>query len=461
MREVHSPKFKDYFTYNNKWTSLADFYFYNQTVFNKLSLSVVFIVLNLLLGIFIHACLVIALSCTLMLIYLYQKTKKECHSIIVKRKCLKFARENDEFIVEYSLANTSSFILENFQVTDSFEGSKEQHNIIEFNFSIPAATLVSKKKTYLLDSGMGIKNFGPLVVYISDVLNIFQFKIVDSKVDSIKVYPSIGRIKDMMIRGDKYALHFGLYETQSRGDTTNFIGIRPYRDGDPVNRINWKLSMKSDKKVINEFEKNVNATLALILNMDERTHMGRGSISTWEYAKDISLAIAAKQTSSSNTLQFFSNDTFVAKGSGVEHMNFLEMVISTLELSKSKNHHDFLKRAVLDISNEAKVLYITPAFPGPIMEEALDVLKKYSKVNPNIHVAFIDGTYVLAGIIKGARAATFKGLHLQTQNHLKSYMKELNDCGIECSVVSIDTKLAQHKVILNSLVTTRGEVNDQ
>lgn len=207
-------------------------------------------------------------------------------------------------------------------------------------------------------------------------------------------------------------------------------------------------------------KKNVNASFALILNMDERLHTGRGSVSTWEYAKDISLAIAAKQTSCNNTIEFFSNDTFVAKGSGVEHMNFLEMVICTLELSKSEKDYAFIKRAVLDISSEAKVLYITPAYPGPLMDEALDVLRKYSKVNPNIHVAFIDGTYDLAGTINGAMAATYKGLHIQTQNHLKRNIKELNDCGIECSLITIDSASAYQKVILNSLVTTRGEVND-
>lgn len=457
MREVHSPRFRDYFTYNNKWNSFSDFYFYNQTVFNKFSLSVVFIVLNFILGIFNNACLVIAISCSLLLIYLYLKTKKECQSLIVRRKCPIYARENDILSIEYSLGNTSAFILENFQITDSFDGTKEVISNIEFSETIPAASIVVKKKNYTLNAGMGVKKFGPLVAYVSDPLNIFHFKVVEDKVETIKVYPYIGKIKDMMIRGDKYALHFGLYETQSRGDTTNFIGIRPYRDGDPINRINWKLSMKSDKKVINEFEKNVNATFTLILNMDERIHMGKGIESTWEYAKDISLAILAKQVSSSNTVQFFSNDTFVARGSGVEHMNFLEMVVCTLGLSKAQNGSDFIKKAVLDISHEAKVLYITPAFAGELLEDGLNVLKRYAKINPNIHVAFVDGTLEIADLIKGLRSPAFKGFSNQTQIQLKRSVKELNDCGIECSIITIDKKIMQNKAILNSLNTIRGE----
>lgn len=457
MRKISYPRLRDYFSYNNNWRSFSEFYFFNQSVFNKFSLSVLFIILNLLLGIFIRACLIVSLSTTIFLFYLYLKTKKESQNIIVKRKSAKFARENDLLTVEYTLLNASSFVLENFSVVDDFDGTKENQNIIDFSKSIPVRSINIRKKTYKLNTGMGIKNFSNLVVYIADPLNIFKFMIIEDKVESIKVYPFIGKIKDMLLRGDKYALHFGLYETQSRGDTTNFIGIRPYRDGDPINRINWKLSMKSDKKVINEFEKNVNATFSIILNMDEKFHMGRGVESTWEYSKDICLSIAAKQISSSNTVQLFSNDTYVAAGSGVDHMNYLEMVICTLSLSKNTDSRMFLKKSVIEISNEAKVLYITPAYAGEAFTDTIDVLKNFAKVNPNIHVAFIDGTQEIAETVKGNMGASFKGLYIQTQKQLKKNIIELNDCGIECSIVNICQKIPHEKKILNSLNLVRGQ----
>jgi uncharacterized protein (DUF58 family) len=456
MRIVRAPKIGDYFKYNNKWITLSDFYFYNQSIFNKLSLSLFFILVNLILGIFIHACLVIALSGILFLCYAYFKTKKESECVSIRRKIPLYARENETIVVEYSLANASSFLLENFQVSDVFEGTKEILSEIEFNKTLPVRSINIKKKSYTLNMGMGVKSFGPLVVAISDALNIFTFTVVEDNVESIKVYPHIGKIKDMMLRGDKYALHFGMYETQSRGDTTNFIGIRPYRDGDPTNKINWKLSMKTKKLFINEFEKNVNATFAIILNMDERLHMGRGTESTWEYAKDISLSIAARQISNSNTVQFFSNDTFVAAGSGVEHMNFLEMVICTLALSKNTTGNTYLKRAVLNISSEAKVLFITPAFAGEMMEENLGVLKRFSKTNPNIHVAFIDGTLEIAEAIKGNASVGYKGIYLQTQRQLSNNLKDLKDCGIECSVIKVAAKNPYEKAIFNSLNVIQG-----
>ncbi len=457
MRKISYPALREYFSYNNRWTTFSEFYFFNQSVFNKFSVAVVFIVLNLILGIFIRTCLVVALSSIVFLCYLYFKTKKESENITVKRKIPKVARENDVISVQYTLMNASSFVLENFSVIDHFNGTKENRNLIDFRPTIPVRSISTVVKNYKLNTGMGEKLFSSLAIYIADPLNIFKFMVEEDKIEAIKVYPHIDEIKDLQLRGDKYALHFGLFETESRGDTTNFIGIRPYRDGDPVNRINWKLSMKSNKKVINEFEKNVNATLSIILNLDEKFHMGRGVESTWEYAKDICLSIAAKQISNSNSVEFFSNDVYVALGAGVDHMNYLEMVVSNLSLTKKSDSLDFLKKSVLQISSEAKVLYVTPAFAGPFFEETLDVFKKFSSGNRNIHIAFIDGTQEVAAAVKGNMSVGFKGIFLQTQKQLKTSIKELNDCGIETSLVSIGSSIPHDKKIFNSLNLIREQ----
>ncbi len=457
MREIQPPKFKEYFSLKNKNSTFSDFYYYNQTIFNKFSLSTLLIIINLLLGIKIKICLIFALSTTFLLVYLYFKTQNESRNIIIKRKIPHFARELDQFSVEYTLSNLSEFTQENFYITDSFDGTESKINSIDFGNKIPKNTFIIKNKSYSLNAGMGVKNFGPLIITVSDPLDIFQFKIIEDKIETIKVYPQIEKIREMQIRGDQYALQFGLYDAPTRGDNTNFIGIRPYRPGDSIRRINWKLSLKTKKTILNEFEKNVNTTISIILNMDEKMHMGRGNLSTWEYAKDITLAVATRQLNNGNNVQFFSNDVLLASGSGQEHINFLELVICTLPLSKAEFSSKLIERSIVNISSESKLIYITPIFPTESFQANIDAIIHYSKFNSNIQVVIIDGSPNLAETIKGNSAINYQGLMQETQRQLQRILTDLKNNGIDCSIVKINTSISYDKQILDSLVSQNGD----
>jgi hypothetical protein len=449
--EIRSPKIKDYFSYNRSWTSPTEFYYYNRAIFNKLSLSVLFIFLNLILGFSNKTCLILAISSSLFLCYLYFKTQKESQNIFIIRKTPNHAREYDQIKIEYEFYNSSSFEIENFIAIDSFNGTKSKNESIPFPSIIPKTSILKSNKMIILDSGMGTKKFGPLTISISDPLGFFEFQIIDTKEVEIKIYPHIETIQKMKLRGDIYSLQYGIFDTPSRGDTTNFIGVKPYRPGDSVKKINWKLTLKNKKTIINEFEKNVNTTLSIILNLDSKLHMGKENLSTWEYAKDISLALASQQISNGNALQFFSNDISVESGMGQSHINFLELIICTLELSQNINGNLLVKNSTPAISTESKVVYISPVFPNHIFEENLQSLKNFSQFNKNIHVVLIDGTNELSNMLNSNSNFEFKSILLGAKHLAEAKCLELKNHGISTSIIPISSIIPYQKQLIRCL----------
>jgi uncharacterized protein (DUF58 family) len=443
--EIRNPKIKDFFSYNRSWTSPTEFYYYNRTIFNKLSLSVLFIFINLLLGFSYKTCLTLAISSCLFLCYLYFKTQKESQNVFIIRKAPLHAREHDQIKIEYEFYNSSSFEIENYVAIDSFNGTKSKNVIIPFPSIVPKTSILKTSKMIILDSGMGTKKFGPLSISISDPLGIFEFQIIDTKEVEIKIYPHIETIQKMKLKGDTYALQYGIYDTPSRGDTTNFIGVKPYRPGDSVKKINWKLTLKNKKTIINEFEKNVNTTLAIVLNLDSKLHMGKEKLSTWEYAKDISLALASQQISNGNAVQFFSNDIFVESGMGQSHINFLELIICTLELSQNANGNLLVNKSIPSISTESKVIYITPVYPNHIFDENLQVLKSFSQFNKNIHVVLIDGTHEISNMLTSNSNYEFKSILLGAKQLAEAKCLELKNYGISTSIIPISSIIPYQK----------------
>lgn len=106
----------------------------------------------------------------------------------------------------------------------------------------------------------GICNIGAETIFLHDFMNFFRFQMpCANSVCEIKVFPNIPEIP-----GDSPLLRSAVErakfsddneETKESDGSTNFGGMpgythREYEEGDPVKRINWKLSSKREKYMV-------------------------------------------------------------------------------------------------------------------------------------------------------------------------------------------------------------------
>ncbi|MFN4244891.1 MAG: DUF58 domain-containing protein [Brevinematia bacterium] len=134
-----------------------------------------------------------------------------------------------------------------------------------FIFLFPKSSKIIKYR--IIGSRRGDHHLGPTMVEFKDIflMNTFWSKEYDT-VDFVTVFPNILPHPEV----DKSTLQpYG--EIKNRlpifEDLTKIQGIRDYREGDEIRKINWKISAKHNKLYVNYYNYSVSSSSAIILNL--------------------------------------------------------------------------------------------------------------------------------------------------------------------------------------------------
>jgi len=76
------------------------------------------------------------------------------------------------------------------------------------------------------------------------------------------------------------------------GSGGDVLGVRPYRRGDSLRRIHWGQSARHDRLIVCELESPSRPIIQLVLDVDERVHVGSGPNSSREWAIRIAASFA-------------------------------------------------------------------------------------------------------------------------------------------------------------------------
>lgn len=118
----------------------------------------------------------------------------------------------------------------------------------------------------------GLYRLGPTMVQTGDPFGLFGTTRLFSGGSELLVLPPTLPLQS-----------FGLPPTdlpggnQTRGrafhSTPNAVGIREYMPGDPMNRIHWSVTAKSQKLMVKEFELDPTTDLWLIVDLEQKAHV--------------------------------------------------------------------------------------------------------------------------------------------------------------------------------------------
>ncbi len=105
-------------------------------------------------------------------------------------------------------------------------------------------------------------------VYIYDYLSIFKFRKECSEQLKVTILPNINVIEEKLaINNSKVLVESDLFSSVKSGeDPSELYGIRTYEQGDNMNRIHWKLSIKQDELMIKQFGLPINCAVAIMVD---------------------------------------------------------------------------------------------------------------------------------------------------------------------------------------------------
>jgi uncharacterized protein (DUF58 family) len=139
----------------------------------------------------------------------------------------------------------------------------------------------------------------------------------------------------------------GLHRSPHLGFSVNFAEYSPYRPGDDIRRIDWKVYARTDRLFIKEFEGETNTSIHVILDSSRSMAYGSKSISKLEYGQYLAASLAYFAFKQRDAVGFMSYDEKVieyipARGS-IGHLN---TVLHAIERVQPGEKTDFMKPLV-------------------------------------------------------------------------------------------------------------------
>lgn len=124
---------------------------------------------------------------------------------------------------------------------------------------------------YTFTGKRGSYSFENLQARVSDPFGLFDIKRQLPTRGRVLVYPSVPSLRAIPIRPPQTKGFSGPIASRKTGAGMDFFGVRQYRLGDPLRKINWRTSEKHrDELFTNEYEQEQVADVCIIL--DARPH---------------------------------------------------------------------------------------------------------------------------------------------------------------------------------------------
>ncbi|MEX2080996.1 MAG: DUF58 domain-containing protein, partial [Dehalococcoidia bacterium] len=116
---------------------------------------------------------------------------------------------------------------------------------------------------------------GPAVIRSADLLGLFPEARYDEQVARLVVFPQVFTLAELGLPADR---PFGDQKGRDRifEDPLRIAGLREYRPGDPLKRIDWKATARHGDLLSRVYEPSATRQLYVMLNIDTLEHAWEG-----------------------------------------------------------------------------------------------------------------------------------------------------------------------------------------
>ena len=253
----------------------------------------------------------------------------------------------------------------------------------------------TKRRWYMKCTKRGVFDIENATVTCGDILGLIS----ESKAVPINtrliVYPGMVDIDEMFF-STKDILGEAIVKRFIMDDPFIVKGIREYIPGDPINRLNWKATAKTNKLMVNEndFTTKIGITVLMNVQSDE------GQFDRVQNKDVIELAVKVCSTAlnrgfgqgipirfGSNACTLEDNESMILteSGTGQEHMMHMLYTLAQLKLRSVRDFDIYLSQLENNISNTQ--VYIITAF---INEDIIAEAKRLSMLDNTVKILVLN-----------------------------------------------------------------------
>jgi len=161
----------------------------------------------------------------------------------------------------------------------------------------------------------------------------FERALIIKQPQEILVYPQIVEVQPIL---EGARLDLGDYETGRKGHGHSLYGIREYTPTDSARFIHWKVSARSSKIMVREFEKEEKKKITLFLNNAIKPGAPPSCIEAFEQAVVYCASIAKYLIDRAYQVQLITGSGRVPFGLGITHLHRIMRALAIIELEEKE-----------------------------------------------------------------------------------------------------------------------------
>ena len=200
-----------------------------------------------------------------------------------------------------------------------------------------------------------------------------SFGLIETELDlpaeaKIQIHPELNKFRPFPLRSQRTLHSAGSIPARLGGSGTDFWGVREYQPGDPLRRLDWRLTARHPHKFFTkEFEQEEIADIGLILDARQKTNLQIGEDSLFEHAARATASLAEmflRQGNRVSLLVYQRRYASVFPGYGKLQLNRILHTLAriTPESDSSFNSLHFLP--IRMFSSHSLIVVISPLLAG-------------------------------------------------------------------------------------------------
>ena len=224
----------------------------------------------------------------------------------------------------------------------------------------------------------GHYKLGPLIAELSDPFGLLRVpNILDREAD-VLIYP---RVVDLSAFWTGFKASSGIGENNwfNRGSGNVIFGVREYAPGDGLNRIHWRSTAHTGQLIVKEFDSDQAKKVWVILDLNRRSHTGKGLESTEEYSITIAASVLKRYVDTGCYVGLITQtDTlhiFQPRG-GYPNLWKMHEALAVFHASGETPFHEIVQRAAGYLDGNSIAVIITPAYDEKVIESIVHIQKR-------------------------------------------------------------------------------------
>jgi uncharacterized protein (DUF58 family) len=221
---------------------------------------------------------------------------------------------------------------------------------------------------YTFQAERGSFRWKTLQAVTSDPFGLFETRLELPASAEIQVQPAMKKFRPIPLRTHSTLHSPGSIPARLGGSGTDFWGVREYHSGDPLRRLDWRLTARHPRQFFTkEFEQEEIADIGLILDARQRTEVQVGEDSLFEHTLRATASLAEvflHQGHRVSMLILGERITTVYPGYSKVQLNRILRTLAKVQLSSSTSDVSLDYLPLRIFSSRALILMLSPLTPS-------------------------------------------------------------------------------------------------